>query len=72
MRYNSKCNTFRARLGRSCNLEFSNTTPLPAKIYANEGVAQFVFLKGNEKPQVTYAKRKGKYMKQRGVTLPKV
>ena len=53
-------------------LEFSNTTPLPAKIYANEGVAQFVFLKGNEKPHVTYAKRKGKYMKQKGVTLPKV
>jgi dCTP deaminase len=53
-------------------LEFSNTTPLPAKIYANEGVAQFVFIKGNEKPKVTYAKRKGKYMKQRGVTLPKV
>ena len=53
-------------------LEFSNTTPLPAKIYANEGVAQFVFIKGNEKPKVTYAKRKGKYMKQKGVTLPKV
>ena len=53
-------------------LEFSNTTPLPAKIYANEGVAQFIFLKGNEKPEVTYAKRKGKYMKQKGVTLPKV
>ena len=53
-------------------LEFSNTTPLPAKIYANEGVAQFVFLKGNEKPEVSYAKRKGKYMKQKGVTLPKV
>ena len=53
-------------------LEFSNTTPLPAKIYANEGVAQFVFIKGNEKPEVSYAKRKGKYMKQRGVTLPKV
>ena len=53
-------------------LEFSNTTPLPAKIYANEGVAQFVFIKGNEKPKVSYAKRKGKYMKQRGVTLPKV
>ena len=52
-------------------LEFSNTTPLPAKIYANEGVAQFVFIKGNEKPGVTYANRKGKYMKQRGVTLPK-
>ena len=53
-------------------LEFSNTTPLPAKIYANEGVAQFVFIKGNEKPNVSYAKRKGKYMKQKGVTLPKV
>jgi dCTP deaminase len=53
-------------------LEFSNTTPLPAKIYANEGIAQFVFIKGNEKPQVTYANRKGKYMKQKGVTLPKV
>ena len=53
-------------------LEFSNTTPLPAKIYANEGVAQFIFLKGNEKPNVTYANRKGKYMKQKGVTLPKV
>ena len=52
--------------------EFSNTTPLPAKIYANEGVAQFVFIKGNEKPEISYAKRKGKYMKQKGVTLPKV
>ena len=53
-------------------LEFSNTTPLPAKIYANEGVAQFIFLKGNEKPEVTYADRNGKYMGQTGVTLPKV
>ena len=53
-------------------LEFSNTTPLPAKIYANEGVAQFIFLKGNELPEVTYADRKGKYMGQTGVTLPKV
>ena len=53
-------------------LEFSNTTPLPAKIYANEGVAQFIFLKGNEEPAVTYDKRNGKYMKQVGVTLPKV
>ena len=53
-------------------LEFSNTTPLPAKIYANEGVAQFIFLKGNEKPDITYADRKGKYMKQSGVTLPKL
>ena len=53
-------------------LEFSNTTPLPAKIYANEGVAQFIFLKGNQKPDITYADRKGKYMGQTGVTLPKV
>ena len=53
-------------------LEFSNTTPLPAKIYANEGAAQFVFLKGNETPEVSYSDRKGKYMKQTGVTLPKV
>ena len=53
-------------------LEFSNTTPLPAKIYAKEGVAQFIFLKGNEKPDITYADRNGKYMKQSGVTLPKI
>ena len=53
-------------------LEFSNTTPLPAKIYANEGVAQFVFLRGDEAPQVTYADRNGKYQGQKGVTLPKV
>ena len=53
-------------------LEFSNTTPLPAKIYANEGAAQFIFLKGNEKPNITYADRNGKYMKQFGVPLPKV
>jgi len=53
-------------------LEFSNTTPLPAKIYANEGVAQFIFLQGNEAPEVSYADRKGKYQGQTGVTLPKV
>ena len=53
-------------------LEFSNTTPLPAKIYANEGACQFIFLKGSEPPNVTYADRKGKYMGQKGVTLPKV
>ena len=53
-------------------LEFSNTTPLPAKIYANEGAAQFIFLEGNEKPEITYEQRNGKYMKQTGVTLPKV
>ena len=53
-------------------LEFSNTTPLPAKIYANEGAAQFIFLKGDQQPEVTYEQRNGKYMKQTGVTLPKV
>jgi dCTP deaminase len=53
-------------------LEFSNSSPLPAKIYANEGAAQFIFLKGNEKPDITYADRNGKYMKQSGVTLPKI
>jgi len=53
-------------------LEFSNTTPLPAKIYANEGAAQFIFLEGNEQPETSYAERKGKYMKQTGITLPKI
>ena len=53
-------------------LEFSNTTPLPAKIYANEGACQFIFLKGDQSPEVSYADRKGKYMKQHGVTLPKI
>ena len=52
-------------------LEFSNTTPLPAKIYANEGVAQFLFLESDEECETSYADRAGKYMKQRGVTLPK-
>ncbi|PIR31766.1 MAG: dCTP deaminase [Alphaproteobacteria bacterium CG11_big_fil_rev_8_21_14_0_20_44_7] len=53
-------------------LEFSNTTPLPAKIYANEGACQFLFLKADEICETSYADRSGKYMGQRGVTLPKV
>ena len=53
-------------------LEFSNTTPLPARIYANEGACQFLFLKGNEPCETSYADRAGKYMGQRGVTLPKL
>ncbi len=53
-------------------LEFSNTTPLPAKIYANEGACQFLFLKGEGPPEVSYADRAGKYMGQTGVTLPKL
>ena len=53
-------------------LEFSNTTPLPAKIYANEGACQFLFYKGEAPPEVSYKDRQGKYMKQTGVTLPKL
>ena len=53
-------------------LEFSNTTPLPAKVYANEGACQFLFLKGESTCEVSYLDRAGKYMKQRGVTLPKL
>lgn len=53
-------------------LEFSNTTPLPAKIYAGEGACQFLFLKGEEVCEVSYRDRHGKYMGQRGVTLPKL
>ena len=53
-------------------LEFSNTTPLPAKIYANEGAAQFLFLKGDKVCDRSYADRKGKYMFQKEVTLPKL
>ena len=52
-------------------LEFSNTTPLPAKIYANEGIAQLVFLESDEECEVSYKDRGGKYQGQRGVTLPK-
>ena len=53
-------------------LELSNTTPLPAKIYANEGCAQVVFLEAAEECETSYADRRGKYMGQRGVTLPRV
>ncbi len=52
-------------------LEFSNTTPLPAKIYAGEGVAQMIFLESDEPCEVSYADRGGKYQGQTGVTLPK-
>jgi dCTP deaminase len=53
-------------------LEFSNTTPLPAKIYANEGACQFLFLKADTICDVSYGDRKGKYQGQTGVTLPRV
>ena len=53
-------------------LEISNTTPLPAKIYANEGIAQVLFFEGDEEPEVSYKDKAGKYQKQQGVTLPKL
>src|SRR5881398_2511410 len=53
-------------------LEISNTTPLPAKIYANEGIAQVLFFRGEEEPQVSYKDKAGKYQGQIGVTLPKL
>ena len=53
-------------------LEFSNTTPLPARIYANEGVAQMLFLAAEEVCATSYRDRGGKYMHQRGVTLPSI
>lgn len=52
-------------------LEFSNTTPLPAKIYAGEGCAQMLFFESDEVCEVSYADRQGKYQGQTGVTLPK-
>src|SRR3979409_1423337 len=53
-------------------LEISNTTPLPAKIYANEGIAQVLFFKGEEEPEISYKDKKGKYQGQQGVTLPRL
>lgn len=53
-------------------LEISNTTPLPAKVYANEGIAQFLFFQGATECEVSYADRAGKYMQQAGVTLPRM
>ena len=53
-------------------LEFSNTTPLPAKIYANEGLAQVLFFESDTPCDVSYADKKGKYNKQQGVTLPRI
>ena len=52
-------------------LEFSNTTPLPAKIYANEGVAQVIFFESEEECEISYKDRKGKYQGQTGVPLPR-
>jgi dCTP deaminase len=53
-------------------LEFSNTTPLPARVYANEGVAQVIFLESDEVCEISYRDRGGKYQGQKGVTLPRI
>ncbi len=53
-------------------LEISNTTPLPAKIYANEGIAQIIFLEADEICQISYKDKKGKYQAQKKITLPKL
>ncbi len=53
-------------------LEFSNTTPLPAKIYANEGIAQMLFFQSDEVCETSYRDRQGKYQGQKGVTLPQI
>jgi len=53
-------------------LEISNTTPLPAKIYANEGIAQVLFFESDEPCEISYADKKGKYQSQTGITLPKM
>ncbi len=53
-------------------LEISNTSPIPAKIYANEGIAQILFFESDEECEMSYADKAGKYQSQRGVTLPKV
>jgi dCTP deaminase len=56
----------------TATLEISNTTPLPAKIYANEGIAQVLFFEADEVCETSYADKKGKYQAQREITLPKI
>src|ERR687885_305641 len=53
-------------------LEISNTTPLPARVYANEGICQFLFFQSDEPCDISYADKKGKYQKQQGLTLPRL
>jgi dCTP deaminase len=53
-------------------LEISNTTPLPAKIYSNEGIAQVLFFEGDEECEISYADKKGKYQNQQSIVLPKL
>lgn len=59
-------------MGGICALEISNTTPLPAKIYSNEGIAQVLFFDGDEICDISYADRKGKYQNQQTILLPRL
>jgi len=56
----------------TATLEISNTTPLPARIYANEGIAQVLFFQSDEACEISYGDKQGKYLKQRDVTLPRI
>ena len=56
----------------TATLEISNTTPLPAKIYANEGIAQLIFFRADEPCEVSYRDKQGKYQAQRDITLPRI
>jgi dCTP deaminase len=56
----------------TATLEISNTTPLPAKIYANEGIAQVLFFQSDEPCEISYGDKRGKYLKQQEVTLPRI
>jgi dCTP deaminase len=56
----------------TATLEISNTTPLPARIYANEGIAQVLFFQSDEPCEISYGDKKGKYLKQLAVTLPRI
>jgi dCTP deaminase len=53
-------------------LEISNTTPLPAKVYSNEGIAQVLFFEADEPCEISYAEKKGKYQKQQSIELPRL
>ena len=66
-----ECNAVRTRMGRTCDLRIFKYNIASGKIYANEGVAQFIFLESDEVCETSYKDRAGKYQGQKGVTLPK-
>ena len=73
MRDHRERHALSSRSGKApSTLEISNTTPLPAQIYANEGIAQVLFFQSDEPCEVSYADKKGKYLKQMEVTLPRI